>query len=306
MPRIHRAVVILAVVVLATTVAFAREQGNFDRTLNVNGPVDLEVTTGSGDIVVSTGGDTSVQVNARVTVNDSWLGSDNAREKLNRIIKNPPIAQDGNTIRIGRILDPSLRRNVSISYSIVAPAATTLRAQTGSGNQTVEGVKGTVTASTGSGDLRLARITGDVRANTGSGNIVAKAIAGAFSGNTGSGNIEVQQAAPGRVSVQTGSGNAVIENVVGALHAETGSGDITASGRATAAWDLRTGSGNVTLDLPQESAFQIEARTSSGDIKVDHPLTMQGSVNRHEVRGTVRGGGALLAVRTGSGDIRVR
>jgi DUF4097 and DUF4098 domain-containing protein YvlB len=94
--------------------------------------------------------------------------------------------------------------------------------------------------------------------------------------------------------------------VVGALHAETGSGDITASGKTTGDWDLRTGSGNVTLDLPQDSSFQLDARTSSGDIKVDHPVTMQGSMNRHEVKGTVRGGGALLAVRTGSGDIRVR
>jgi hypothetical protein len=306
MQRIHRALIVLAVVILATSVAFAREEGTFQRTLSVNGPVDLEVTTGSGDITVSTGGDTQVQVSARVVVGDNWMGSDNAKDKLNRIIKNPPIAQDGNTIRIGRIQDQSLRRNVSISYSITVPAATTLRTQTGSGNQTVEGVKGAVSASTGSGDVRLSRITGEVRANTGSGSIHAKAIAGAFSGNTGSGDIEVQQAAPGRISVQTGSGSAVIENAVGALHAETGSGDITAGGRPTGPWDLRTGSGNVTLDLPQEAAFRLDARTSSGDIKVDHPVTMQGSLNRHEVRGMVRGGGALLEIRTGSGDIRVR
>jgi hypothetical protein len=306
MPKLNRFVLLLTVITLASAAAFAREEGTFDRTLNVNGPVDLEITTGSGDITVSNGPASTVQVHARVVIGENWFGADNPRQKLDRIIKNPPIAQDGNTIRIGRIADSDLRRNVSINYEVTVPTATTLRTQSGSGNQTVNGLNGAVTASTGSGDVMLSSITGEVRANTGSGNITARTIAGGFSGNTGSGDIHLQQAAPGRVSIQTGSGNAVIENAVGALHAETGSGDITASGRATGPWDLRTGSGNVTLDLPQESAFQLDARTSSGDIKVDHPLTMQGAMNRHEVRGTVRGGGSLLEVRTGSGDIRVR
>jgi DUF4097 and DUF4098 domain-containing protein YvlB len=73
----------------------------------------------------------------------------------------------------------------------------------------------------------------------------------------------------------------------------------------TSGWNLRTSSGSVHVSLPSEAAFTIEARASSGSIEVNHPMMVQGSIGRREVRGTVRGGGALLAVSTSSGSIRI-
>ena len=89
------------------------------------------------------------------------------------------------------------------------------------------------------------------------------------------------------------------------LHAETGSGDITAFGEPGGDWKLETGSGNVTLKLSAQAAFSLHAHTGSGNIESNHPITVQGKVSRTELRGVVRGGGSLVNVGTGSGDIHI-
>jgi hypothetical protein len=61
----------------------------------------------------------------------------------------------------------------------------------------------------------------------------------------------------------------------------------------------------VTVQLPHNAGFDLVAHTGSGSIKVDHPLTIQGAINKHTVRGTARGGGPDLDIRTGSGGIQV-
>ncbi len=74
------------------------------------------------------------------------------------------------------------------------------------------------------------------------------------------------------------------------------------------------GSGGITVRLSSEAAFDLYARTSSGSISTDHPLTVQGTikrrelrgkVQRRELRGKVRGGGYLVDMRTGSGSIHI-
>ena len=309
---------------LSATFALAAVQGNFDRSLKVTGAVDMEVATGSGHINVKTGPAGAVTVHAHVQISEGWFsGGDDAQARLQRIIANPPIEQNGNTIRIGHMEDSDLRRNVSISYDVVVPAETRVSAKTGSGDVEVDGVKGPLEASsgsgtlkassigaqvratTGSGDISLQGVNGSVEATTGSGSITATRVAGGFDGGTGSGDIRIEQTAPGNVKVSTGSGSIDVAGVKGGLNVGTGSGDIKVQGEPTAGWRVESGSGTVDLKLPSEAAFDLYARSSSGRIDVEHPLTTQGSIGNHEVRGKVRGGGYLVEVRTSSGEITV-
>lgn len=299
-------------------------EGKFDRTLNVSGPVDLEVHTGSGSISVRVGGSGSVHVVGIIRANASWRLDSRAAEQTVRTIEGkPPIEQNGNTIRIGRMEDEELRRNISISYELVVPAETKLRAHTGAGTQTIDGVHGPLEASTGSGSLRISnigseahlstgsgsievdRIQGSVRASTGSGHISGKGIAGGFTGHTGSGSVEVEHMAAGNDEIQTGSGTVTVRGARGSVRVRTGSGSITAEGEPTGDWQLHTASGNVRVRLPQQSAFELYARTSSGQIRTRHPLTVEGQLNKHEVRGKVRGGGRLVEVSTSSGSVEI-
>jgi DUF4097 and DUF4098 domain-containing protein YvlB len=298
-------------------------EGRFERTLEVSGAVELSVSTGSGNITVRPGDASKVKVLGVIKARDSRWGGLSAAEKVRQIESHPPIEQTGSSIVIGRIEDRELRENVSISYEILTPAATRLRANSGSGNVLAEGLSGQAEAGTGSGNISLASLTGDVRAqtgsgdvdlrglkgavkaSTGSGSIKALGIAGAFKGSTGSGNIEVEQSAAGDVEVNTGSGRIGARGLTGGLRVTTGSGSILAEGRPGSGWRVRTSSGNITLRLPADAAFELAARTSSGTIHTVHPVTVQGTIGRREIRGVVRGGGALLEVSTSSGDIRI-
>lgn len=303
----------------------AATTGHFERTLQVNGAVELEVSSASGNITVHTGGAGSVAVTAKIHANNgSWLfGSGNVEERIHRIEQNPPVTQQGNSIRIGKIDDRELTKNISIDYDVTVPAQTRLNSHTGSGDETISGLQLPMTAKTGSGNITVDHISaetrvssgsGDLKINgvkgvlyveTGSGNIRAEDIAGDVFANTGSGNIEVGQSAGGSVKAQTGSGNIRLHGVKGGLRADAGSGDIHAEGEPTADWRLGAGSGNITLKVPTQASFNIDARTSSGSLKVNHPFTMQGSIARNHIQGKVGNGGVLLDVHTGSGDIEV-
>jgi hypothetical protein len=65
-------------------------------------------------------------------------------------------------------------------------------------------------------------------------------------------------------------------------------------------------SGNVTIRVPANAAFDLEAHSGSGRIDSEHPITLVGSVSRRELRGQVRGGGPRIDVSTASGAIRIR
>src|SRR5712692_9431835 len=165
--------------------AVASPEGSFQRTLQVTGAVNLEVTTGSGSIQVRTGSANQVQVTGHIKATE-WFGG-NAEEKVKRLQTNPPIQQSGNDVRIGHIDDPELKRNISISYELIVPASTQLRASSGSGSQTISGISGTLDANTGSGSLKLSNIGSGVRAHTGSGSIEIDGAKGSVYARTGSG-----------------------------------------------------------------------------------------------------------------------
>lgn len=313
---------VLATLICIQPLPATAAEGGFQRTLTVTGPVNLEITTGSGSIQVRTGASNQVQVTAHIK-STSWFGGD-PEERIKRIESNPPIVQNGNDIDIGHIEDSGLFHNISISYELIVPAQTQLRSHTGSGNQKVEGIQGSLDASAGSGGLSISNIGNTVRADTGSGNITldhvkgnvrAKAgsgsidatdIGGGFEAETGSGRVTLEQTAPGSVRVGTGSGGMELRGVKGSLDAKAGSGNIHAEGDPTGAWTVHTGSGGVQLRFPSDARFDLSAHTSSGSVTVDHPVTVQGSLGRKDVRGKVRGGGVPVEVATGSGNIEIQ
>jgi hypothetical protein len=290
---------------LLSSAAFASTpQGTFDRTFSVSGPVDLEVQTHSGDITVRSGPAGSVSIQGKIFVGDHWLFG-NRHTDVSELEQHPPLRQAGNSIRI----DYVNARDISVDYEITVPADTTIRTHSGSGDQTIEGTRGNLDLQSGSGDVKLLRITGEIRLQTGSGNLRAREIAGTIRGGAGSGDIELEETGSGDVDLRTGSGNITARGVQGAFRAEAGSGDITGEGTQTGTWEIRTGSGNVHVRLPLNAAFDANLSTSSGTLEVSPAITMtvQGGVQemRKEMVGKVGGGGPLLTVRTGSGDIHI-
>jgi len=301
-----RLVFAVALVAALTTAALASNmpQGSFDKTLTVSGPVDLEVLTHSGDVIVRAGSSGSVVIHGKIYVGDHWLRGDREAD-VHQIEQNPPIRQEGNSIHI----DYVNAHNISVDYEITVPSDTAVRTHSGSGDQDIEGTHGNVDVTTGSGDVKLTSLTGEIHLQTGSGDVRGHGVAGPVHGGTGSGDVDIEETGQGDVDLHTGSGNMTVRGIQGSFRGEAGSGDVTAEGAQSGSWEIHTGSGNVRVRLPQNAAFDADISTSSGTVNVNSPIemTVQGRVQemRKHIQGKVRGGGPMLSVRTGSGDIEI-
>ncbi len=297
-------------------------QGAFDRSFNVNGPVQLSLENGSGSVTIRRGSSDKVEIHAKVRANN-WF--ENADDEIKKVEQNPPVEQSGNNIRIYRPEPRDVIKHISITYDITVPEDTKAESSTGSGSQNIDGIKGPVTAHSGSGSLTLTniasqveartgsghveldRITGHADVQTGSGSIRAEGIAGGSRLRTGSGGVDLRQVAPGDVDAETGSGHIHLDGVEGAVRAHCGSGGIQVEGRPKGDWEFESGSGSIDARTTGDVGLDLYARTSSGSITVDSPVTLESSLNnRREVRGKVRGGGIHLEATTGSGSIHIQ
>ena len=305
----NRTTYVLAAVALAAlslpATAFAADV-NFDKTLTINGSPTLSVSTGSGYIHISPGNDNQVHIVGHIHSGKGWFSGD-AESRAKQLAANPPILQTGNIITIGQ-RNHSFQvvfHDLTVDYDITTPKSSTVKAETGSGDLQLANLDGSVTAQTGSGDVKAQNLGPNARLSTGSGSIDANSIRGAASFETGSGDIRFSQSAAGDVKASTGSGSIRGTGINGGLKAETGSGDIEVSGQPTSDWKLESGSGSIHIAVGG-AKFNLNAETASGTVHMDQPITMQGEINRHHVRGTVNGGGPTIKAETGSGDITVK
>ena len=247
----------------------AQQPLTFEKSLTVGASPSLEVSTGSGDVTVQAGSGSTIVVKGSVRVRTGSNVPSNAAELARQLAANPPIVQAGDVVTVGKITDEATRRAVSVSYQITVPAATAVQANSGSGSVSVSGVRGAVEANSGSGNVTANSIGGDVDLRSGSGDI----------------------------ALQGGSKAATLS---------TGSGSIGVNGKPTGDWRVTAASGDVTIALPAEQGFTLDASTSSGSFDIASPMAVQGRIDRRRVQGTVRGGGPTLRVSTASGDIAVR
>jgi len=297
------------------------ESGTFDKTMTVTGPVQLEVNNGSGRVEVRSGQSGQVRVHAEFTV---WLSIfDDKNDHLDEIRNHPPVDQQGNLVRIESRGD--LFNHVRVDYTIYVPAETEVRANLGSGSMEVNDVQGPVNLHTGSGRIGAHRIHGDADTRTGSGSIELMDIGSRASADTGSGGIELSRIGgdirattgsgsirmdrtPSRIETRTGSGSINISGAANDLRARTGSGSIHIDGnpQPSSYWEIHASSGSITLTVPEDAGFRLHARSGSGSIASDLPVTTEELTGRHEMRGRIGNGSASVDLQTGSGGIHIR
>ena len=102
---------VIACLALAVAACAAAEEGTFERVLDVSGPVELEVVSGSGSITIRAGASDTVRVHGTIRSRDSG--------KVSRLEQNPPIEQNGNVIRVGFIEDRELTVMLAVEASTV-------------------------------------------------------------------------------------------------------------------------------------------------------------------------------------------
>ncbi len=311
-----------AIVTLAACGPTVQVTGSFDKTFAVNGPVRLELTTGSGDAHISTGAADSVVIHGQIHAGGWAL--EGAQRDVRQAQANPPVSQEGNLIRVGA--GGRYESGVDIDYTIEVPPGTELHSSSGSGDVSVNGIQGPANftsgsggvsasqiagdaqATTGSGDIHFANIQGQATITAGSGDVEARYITGETRIHTGSGDVQVTQPTA-LLTVQTGSGDIRVSGASGDLHLNSSSGDTTVEGNPSQShfWDIHSTSGEIVLNVSASGNFRLYAHSSSGDIDAQIPVTMDGATtSKHELRARIGDGSARIEASTASGNISLR
>lgn len=275
---------VLAGLVIASPVAWAVPDGSFDRSLNVSGPVTLEVRTDSGGIRIVQGRAGVVSVHAILKEqHGNWLRGTDVEAHIRELLRNPPVEQSGNEIRLGFVHDHELLKGVSMRFEIEAPSDTSVNAKADSGGISVSGMRGPVDVHTDSGGIEVRNAASDVHAAADSGGIHISNVNGSVTARVDSGGIEAF-------------------DVAGSIDAKADSGSIHLSQTKAAPIRAHVDSGGVTIKLAPGAGYTASLATESGSLSVPE-ITLTGSVSKHHIAGQIRGGGPLIDVHADSGSI---
>jgi len=258
-------------------------EGSFERTLNVNGRVRLDVAIDSGLVRVTTGTDEVVQIRAILRGHHSWLGWGDVERRIRELEVNPPIEQDGNAIDVECRGDSWLAGGIALLLDIAVPKEAVVHAETDSGDIRVDGVCGPVNCRTDSGAIEISDVDSAVRARS------------------DSGCIEILRAA-GPVYAEADSGAIEALEVGGLIEAKADSGSIRLSQTVAAPIHAEADSGSIRVQLAAGAGYRLRARADSGAIRVPE---MSLEHHGNEVTGQFQGGGPAVDLEVDSGDIYV-
>ncbi len=145
--------------------------------------------------------------------------------------------------------------------------------RTGSGNLTVEQIKGTSELHAGSGNIKVEKIEGAIQAGTGSGGITLEEFAGSGCMKAGSGNIKVEAVQiRGDLELETNSGNIKLElpeNLSGCqFNINAGSGNIHTDFDKQLSFNKKGNSAQGTFG--EEALYHIRAKAGSGNVRIEN------------------------------------
>jgi len=280
------------------------------RTLALGASGSLALETIGGTIVVNRGNgqDTVVEI-----VKEARSRSDaDAEQALKDVTVNVDVRGQRATV-LAVYPDRRKSGDVTVSYTVTAPAGTRLNAQTVGGDIKVNGIRGELTASSVGGTLTITDAGQVVSLTTIGGDI---SLTGAntdstLKAETVGGGIRIQQTKARRLTANTVGGNITATDLTAEnVDIGTMSGNLQFSGPIAKAgrYDLHTQSGNVHVTPVGGSGFELQARTFSGSITTGASMQVQGSTTRgphREIRGVIGDGSAVVTARTFSGDVVV-
>jgi hypothetical protein len=139
------------------------------------------------------------------------------------------------------------------------------------------------------------------------GRISSLHVAGDVRIDTSNGDVEVRGGS-GRLDLQTSNGSVDIEATGAAVEARTSNGSIDFDGwLADGSHSLHTSNGRITITLPRDAQFRIDASTSNGSVWSDFAVAQSGPSRDNELRGSVGENPAVSITATSSnGRISIR
>jgi DUF4097 and DUF4098 domain-containing protein YvlB len=292
------------------------------------GRLALEADQGSITIEGHDSRAVEIEVERRVTRGSDSDAAELIRQHAVRI------SQNGNEIRVECERQDRGRRRWSwrapqleVRIRVLLPRKFDVEAETAGGSVTIGRIEGEVEAKTSGGSMRFQEITGNLHGRTSGGSIRASKVTGEVRLNTSGGSVEVEEMKGGRLEVSTAGGSIrlaridapatartsgggiFVETSVTPLKATTSGGSIEARVTSTleGTVELKSSAGGISLSLPEDARFDLDASTSAGGVHSEFPVSVRDSgEDRSSLRGPVNGGGPRVSLRTSAGSIRIR
>ena len=294
------------------------EKTNF--TLKIGGSGELELTNLSGDIIVTRGGGSTVQVEALKVARGRTV--EEAREML-ALVK-VDYETRGSRAEVKSVYEGHPERasrprniNVSVQYTVSAPEHVRISAHSLSGNIRVSGINGDLNLMTLSGQVSVTDANRVAAVKSTSGDVELSNVRSeiAVEAGTVSGKLTVRQSRAPRMELSTVSGEMLIADVnCGRFEAHTTSGsiDFISPLEKNGRYEFNSHAGVVRFAPTGNTGFEVEASSFSGNIESELKLedTRTGVADLHRrggrirsLRGTYGDGSATIEVNSFSGRV---
>jgi DUF4097 and DUF4098 domain-containing protein YvlB len=304
-------------------------QEKFEKTVGLAKDGRVILRNIAGDIEVKVWDKSEVQIRAlKISNTDS---EELAKQNFEKVTIE--ISEEGKTLRIETNRDReyfhrgSDKKNVTVDFWLMIPNRAEADMKSVSGDIHMEDIGADAKADTVSGDIVMLNTAGVLKAHAVSGDLTITGAARGVDCESVSGDLEIRLV-KGGAELKTVSGDILLEDSQGDVEADVVSGDIDlidisgadevraksvnggvnyqGSLSRDGSYTIHSLSGDVTLLIPGDSAFDLYAKSFSGDLKTDFEITLSGTLNKRELRGKVNGGGAELSLKTFSGDVHLK
>ncbi|QGK70931.1 DUF4097 family beta strand repeat protein [Allosaccharopolyspora coralli] len=256
----------------------------------VDGPIELDVTNGGGNVTIeltdSADGTVHVEVRHAPHGVDDWnkaldgllswvnkqfgetgLGAGTEQAPATEAVRQTRVDLTGNRLVVRAPQSLGLR-GVPLAITVTGPADCPVSVRSGSGNATVTGPAGPVSVQSGSGAVSVENVTGKATLRSGSGALRLGSATEAVHARSGNGEIEIAGIAAAS-SVATGSGSVWLGAVDADVLVRSGSGSVTIADAGGGQTELISGSGNVRVAVRQESFAEVDLTSSTGTASSD-------------------------------------
>lgn len=200
--------------------------------------------------------------------------------------------------------------DVSVSFHLQVPKGVSIEANSISGDFYLSRATGPVQVEVISGTITINNLANRLLCRSVSGDILVETLSGACTLKSVSGEIVLKDVT-GPIAAHSVSSDIVIENAGSAaeLTVVTVSGDMIYRGKITPDGhiSLKSHSGDIHMEIPTNSAFELNASTYSGRLSLADAFTIKNVTSRKKTRlsGVVNGGGSLVRVNTFSGSLNI-
>lgn len=240
-------------------------------TENADGLQSAEFNTVNGKVIISPQeGKNTVDVQAEIVIRRGFFGSETTvlttKEQVGVKVER---AGDKLIIRADQPKKSSWRVSIRIDFTVKIPAALAAHAETVNGKVEITGIQAPLSLHTVNGSLTAENCLGPIQADSVNGSIHLKQIAQIDKVTTVNGSIsaEIQDEMKNNSSFETVNGS-------------------------------------VKIDIPEQTRADLDLGNVNGSIELK-ANAFQGEQKKHNVNGTLNGGGAKLSVHTVNGGISV-